>query len=96
MYNVSNALIAFQILLSLALSMASAERSFFELKFIKTVVCFPMLQDRLDVLAAIFIELDCASALDRAELVAKIALKKAGKRDFDEAVLMYQHSVNID
>ena len=74
--NVPKASIALLVVLTLPVSVASAERSSFMLRFIKTFGRFERLQNRLDALAR-SLEPGYASALNMAELSTKFAKKKA-------------------
>ena len=74
--NVTNAL---RILLTIPVTVASAERGFSKLKLIKTYLRSTMTQDRLVDLALISIENDLASSLDYASLIAEFASIKCRK-----------------
>jgi hypothetical protein len=66
-------------LLTIPVTVASGERSFSKLKFIKTYLRSTMAQDRLVGLAMLSIENDIASCLDYSEVVTKFAAIKARK-----------------
>ena len=80
--NVPNLIVALRILLTIPVSVASAERSFSKLKLIKTYIRSTMKQQRLVGLAFISIENELASTLDMSELVTKFAKEKARKVRF--------------
>jgi len=80
--SVPNLAIALRILLTLPVSVASAERSFSKLNLIKTFVRSTMVQERLDSLAIISIEPVYATSLDMAELIKNFAKQKARKMPF--------------
>lgn len=64
-----DAVVAIRILLTLPMSVASAERSFSKLKLLKNYLRSTMGQDRLCGLALMFIEPELAESLDRDELI---------------------------
>lgn len=74
-----NICVALRILLTLPLSVASAERSFSKLKLIKTYLRSTMSQERLVGLATISIESDLAKHLDPTALVKEFSKIKARK-----------------
>lgn len=74
-----NLCVALRILLTLPLSVASAERSFSKLKLIKTYLRSTMSQERLVGLATISIESDIARQLDSKALIKEFAKQKARK-----------------
>lgn len=74
-----NLCVALRILLTLPLSVASAERSFSKLKLIKTYLRSTMCQERLTGLAMISIESELASRIDAKDLVKEFAKAKARK-----------------
>ena len=71
--------VALRILLTLPLSVASAERSFSKLKLIKTYLRSTMCQERLAGLATISIESEIARQLDSKALIQEFAQQKARK-----------------
>lgn len=77
-----NLVIALRILLTLSLTVASAERSFSKLKLIKTYLRSNMLQCRLTGLAEISIEIDELKNIDISALVETFANIKARKVKF--------------
>lgn len=79
---VPNAVIAFRILLTIPVSVASGERSFSKLKLIKTYLRNSMGQDRLNELAIISIEKEIANSIDYDDVIEYFASKKARKKEF--------------
>ncbi|KAJ7327189.1 hypothetical protein JRQ81_016948 [Phrynocephalus forsythii] len=79
---VPKASVALRILLALPVSVASSERSFSKLKFIKTNLHSTTMKSRLVGLATISIEYAKASAIDLKESVTKFAKGKASKMRF--------------
>lgn len=75
--NLPNIVIALRILLTLPVSVASGERSFFKLKIIENYLRSSMSQERLTGLALISIENEIASNLNYDELICSFAEKKA-------------------
>ena len=71
--------VALRILLTLPLSVASAERSFSIFKLIKTYLRSTMCQERLAGLATISIESEIARQLDSKALIQEFAQQKARK-----------------
>jgi hypothetical protein len=74
-----NVTTALRILLTIPVTVASAERSFSKLKLIKTYLRSTMTQERLVDLALISIENDIASSLDYASLIDEFASIKCRK-----------------
>ncbi|XP_073129369.1 uncharacterized protein [Henckelia pumila] len=72
-----NAWIAYRILLTIPVTVASAERSFFKLKLIKNYLQSTMSQDRLNGLAILSIEKKMVANLDYDDLVNNFAQQKA-------------------
>ncbi|XP_039045651.1 uncharacterized protein LOC120185532 [Hibiscus syriacus] len=72
-----NALIAFRVLLTIPVTVASAERSFSKMKLLKSYLRSTMSQERLNGLALIAIENDLLESLDYKELVNNFASKNA-------------------
>lgn len=77
--SVSNISIALRILLTIPVSVATAERSFSKLKLIKNYLRSRMGQERLQNLAIISIESDFLKQLDMENLVNEFAKNKARK-----------------
>jgi hypothetical protein len=77
-----NTAIAYRILLTVPVTVASAERSFFKLKFIKYCLRSNMSQDSLCDLAILSIEKDIASTLDYKVLIPEFSTRKARKVNF--------------
>ncbi|XP_062014104.1 uncharacterized protein LOC133730552 [Rosa rugosa] len=72
-----NAWIAYRILLTIPVTVASAERSFSKLKLIKSYLRSTMSQERLSGLAMISIEKDIVGKLDYVNLISTFASKNA-------------------
>lgn len=77
-----NVTTALRIILTVPITVASAERSFSKLKLIKTYLRSTMTQNRLVGLAQISIENDIASELDYSALIDDFANMKARKVKF--------------
>jgi len=77
-----NTAIAYGILLTVPVTVASAERSFSKLKLIKNYLRSTMSQDRFCGLAILSIEKDIASTLDYNDLIHEFSTRKARKVDF--------------
>lgn len=74
-----NITIALRILLTMPISVATAERSFSKLKIIKNYLRSTMSQERLENLAIISIESDLLNNLDTQEMIKQFAKNKARK-----------------
>ena len=74
--------VALRILLTIPVTVASAERSFSKLKLIKTYLRSTMSDERLSSLAVLSIENAIAHELDVTEVVRKFAETKARKAPF--------------
>ncbi|KAK9076784.1 hypothetical protein SSX86_005118 [Deinandra increscens subsp. villosa] len=72
-----NALIAYRIMLTVPVTVASAERSFSKLKLLKSYLRSTMTQERLNGLAILSIEDDILENVDYEVLVEKFATKNA-------------------
>lgn len=79
---VPNAVIAFRILFTIPVSVASGERSFSKLKLIKTYLRNVMSQNRLNELSIILIEKDIANLIDYDDIIEQFAASKARKKEF--------------
>ena len=77
-----NLSIALRVLLTVPVSVATAERSFSKLKLIKTFHRSTMTDERLSNLAMISIESATAKTLDMTELIKTFAFLKARKKLF--------------
>lgn len=78
-----NAVIAYKILLTLPVSVATGERTFSKLKLTKTYLRSTMLQERLSNLAIISIEQDVAKTLNYDQIIDEFAHLKARKCNFE-------------
>ncbi|KAL4588510.1 hypothetical protein LXL04_001401 [Taraxacum kok-saghyz] len=72
-----NACIAYRILLTIPVTVASAERSFSKLKLLKSYLRFTMTQERLSGLAMISIENEMLENINYEELINQFAIKNA-------------------
>jgi hypothetical protein len=70
-----NTIIAYRILLTIPVTVASAERSFSKLKLLKSYLRSTMLQERLNGLASIAIENEVLETIKYEELVDEFASK---------------------
>lgn len=77
-----NAFIAYRILLTIPVTVASAERSFSRLKLIKTYLRSSMSQERLSSLALLSIEADTTGKINFEDLIDDFARLKARKVNF--------------
>ena len=77
-----NAYIAYRILLTIPVTVASAERSFSKLKLIKSYLRSTMSQERLSGLAILSIEKEMLEELKYKNLISNFASQKARKIDF--------------
>ena len=77
-----NAYIAFRIMLTIPISVASAERSFSKLKLIKNYLRSTMSQERLNGLAMLSIEKEMLEELDYKSLIKNFASQRARKIKF--------------
>ena len=78
-----NVWIAYRILLTIPITVASAERSFSKLKLIKSFLRSTMSQERLNGLAIISIEKDLVSKLEYKNLINDFASQKVRKVNFN-------------
>ncbi len=76
-----NTAIAYRILLTVPVTVASAERSFSKLKLIKNYLRSTMSQDKLCGLSILSIEKDIASSLDYDDIITEFSSRKARKVD---------------
>ena len=72
-----SACIAYRILLTIPVTVASAERSFSKLKFLKSYLRSTMTQERLSGLAMISIENEMLESINYEELINQFAIKNA-------------------
>lgn len=72
-----NACIAYRILLTIPVTVASAERSFSKLKLLKSYLRSTMTQERLSGLAMISIENEILESINYEELINQFAIKNA-------------------
>lgn len=70
-----NTIIAYRILLTIPVTVASAERSFSKLKLLKSYLRSTMLQERLNGLALIAVENDLLETIQYEDLVDEFASK---------------------
>ncbi|XP_078514769.1 zinc finger MYM-type protein 1-like [Lissotriton helveticus] len=77
-----NCVLALRILLTIPVTVASAEHSFSRLKLIKTYLRSTMSQERLSGLALLSIEGDIAATLDYSEMIDAFSRRKARKITF--------------
>jgi hypothetical protein len=77
-----NTIIAYRILLTIPVTVASAERSFSKLKLLKSYLRSTMLQERLNGLAMIAIENDLLENIQYEELVDEFASKNARRATY--------------
>ena len=77
-----NAYIAYRILLTIPITVASAERNFSKLKLIKSYLRSTMSQERLSGLAILSIEKEMLEELKYKNLISNFASQKARKIDF--------------
>ena len=78
-----NACIAFKILLTIHVTVASAERSFSKLKLIKSYLRSTMSEERLNGLAILSIEKGMLAELECKKLISNFASQKARKIKFN-------------
>lgn len=74
-----NTIIAYRILLTIPVTVASAERSFLKLKLLKSYLQSTMSQERLNGLALIAIENDILEKIQYEDLVDEFASKNAAR-----------------
>ncbi|GKA45133.1 zinc finger MYM-type protein 1, partial [Tanacetum coccineum] len=72
-----NAMIAYRVLLTIPVTVASAERSFSKLKLLKSYLRSTMSQERLNGLALISIENEQLDNIDYEDLMNRFASKNA-------------------
>jgi uncharacterized protein YjhX (UPF0386 family) len=77
-----NASIAYRILLTIPVTVASAERSFSKLKLIKSYLRSTMSQERLNGLAILSIEKEMLKKLEYKNLISNFASQKARRMHF--------------
>ena len=77
-----NACIAYRILLTIPITIASAEWTFSKLKLIKSYLRLTMLQERLSGLAILSIEKNILEKIDYKSLINNFASKRARKMKF--------------
>jgi hypothetical protein len=72
-----NALIAYRILLTISVTVASTERSFSKLKLLKSYLCSTMTQERLNGLATIAIENDVLEKIKYEDIIEEFIYKNS-------------------
>ena len=77
-----NVMIAYRILLTIPVTVASAERSFSKLKLLKSYLRTTMTQDRLNGLAILSIENDMLENIKYDSIIDDFAYKSATRRHF--------------
>lgn len=77
-----NTVVAYRIMLTLPVSVASGERSFSKLKLIKNHLRSTMKQDRLNGLSIISIEYELAETISYDDIIDDFASKKARRGVF--------------
>ena len=77
-----NTSIAYRILLTIPVTVASAERSFSKLKLLKSYLRSTMLQERLNGLAMLSIEEELLSNIDYKEIIKNFALQNVRRLIF--------------
>ena len=77
-----NVSIAYRILLTIPVTVASAERSFSKLKLLKNYLRSSMSQERLNGLAILFIEKNILESIDFETVIHDFASSKARKNRF--------------
>lgn len=74
-----NTIIAYGILLTIPISVATAQRSFSKLQIVKNYLRNRMLQNKLSDLAIISIEKDVVNMIDFTDIIEEFARSKAKK-----------------
>jgi hypothetical protein len=82
LYSFPNAYIAYRIMLTILVIVASAERSFSKLKLIKSYLRSTISQQRLNRLALLSIEKEMLNEIDYDNLISDFASQKAQKINF--------------
>ncbi|XP_058741287.1 uncharacterized protein LOC131613655 [Vicia villosa] len=77
-----NTIIAYRILLTIPVTVASTERSFSKLKLLKSYLRSTMLQERLNGLALLVIENDLLENIQYEDLIEEFASKNARRKTF--------------
>jgi uncharacterized protein YeeX (DUF496 family) len=77
-----NVMIAYRILLTVPVTVASAERSFSKLKLLKSYLRTTMTQDRLNGLAILSIERDMLGNIDYEQIIDDFSSKNARRNHF--------------
>ena len=82
MENFPNILVAYRILLTIPITVASTQRSFSKLKLIKSYLRTSMTQDRLNGLAILSIEKNILKSIDVEHIIDDFASKNARRGHF--------------
>ncbi|KAL5790159.1 hypothetical protein ACOSQ2_005047 [Xanthoceras sorbifolium] len=77
-----NAMIAYRILLTIPITMASAERSFSKLKLLKSYLWSTMTQDKLNALVLICIENDMLEKIQYDDIIDEFASRSVSRKTF--------------
>ena len=77
-----NTIVAYRVLLTIPVTVASAERSFSKLKLLKTYLRSTMKQERLNALAIIALESDMLEKIDYERIIEDFISKNAQRIKF--------------
>ena len=77
-----NATIAYRVMLTIPVTVASAERSFSKLKLLKSYLCSTMTQERLNDLAMIALEGDLLEKIDYERIIEEFISKNTQRMTF--------------
>jgi hypothetical protein len=79
----ANVFVLLRTVITVPIATASAERSFWRLKLIKTYLRTTMAQERLTRLAILSVQNDVVSALDYSEILGSLSSRRSRERKFD-------------